>query len=138
MALSMSAAAVAPVAGLRSAPLARRAAVRMAPVRAAKGPDSKATSSMDADKLVQDAAAAWDKVEDKTSVVVYGVGAVAILWISSAVVGAVNGIPLVPKFLELVGLGYTGWFTYRYLLFKSSRQELLADIEDLKKKIAGQ
>jgi hypothetical protein len=23
-----------------------------------------------------------------------------------------------PKILELVGLGYTGWFVYRYLLFK--------------------
>jgi len=23
-----------------------------------------------------------------------------------------------PKFLELVGLGYTSWFVYRYLLFK--------------------
>ena len=23
-----------------------------------------------------------------------------------------------PKLLELVGLGYTAWFTYRYLLFK--------------------
>lgn len=25
-----------------------------------------------------------------------------------------------PKFLELVGLGYTSWFVYRYLLFKVS------------------
>lgn len=24
----------------------------------------------------------------------------------------------VPKVLELVGLGYTAWFVYRYLLFK--------------------
>lgn len=23
-----------------------------------------------------------------------------------------------PKFMELVGLGYTSWFIYRYLLFK--------------------
>lgn len=23
-----------------------------------------------------------------------------------------------PKFMELVGLGYTAWFVYRYLLFK--------------------
>lgn len=23
-----------------------------------------------------------------------------------------------PKIMELVGLGYTGWFVYRYLLFK--------------------
>ena len=45
--------------------------------------------------------------------------------------------PLVPKLLELVGLGYTAWFVYRYLLFKSSREELLADIEELKKKITS-
>jgi hypothetical protein len=23
-----------------------------------------------------------------------------------------------PKLLELIGLGYSAWFTYRYLLFK--------------------
>jgi hypothetical protein len=40
-----------------------------------------------------------------------------------------------PKAFELVGLGYTAWFTYRYLLFKSSREELVEDIESLKKKI---
>ncbi|KAG9140622.1 hypothetical protein Leryth_006825 [Lithospermum erythrorhizon] len=42
-----------------------------------------------------------------------------------------------PKVMELVGLGYTGWFVYRYLLFKQSRKELATDIESLKKKIAG-
>lgn len=59
------------------------------------------------------------------------------MWLSSTLVGAVNGIPLLPKLLELVGLGYTSWFVYRYLLFKSSRQELAADLEELKKKVAG-
>lgn len=52
-------------------------------------------------------------------------------------VTSVNGIPLLPKLFELVGLGYSAWFTYRYLLFKSSRQELVNDLEDLKKKISG-
>lgn len=28
------------------------------------------------------------------------------------------GYMQVPKLLELVGLGYTSWFVYRYLLFK--------------------
>ncbi|KAK1308108.1 Uncharacterized protein QJS10_CPA09g00353 [Acorus calamus] len=42
-----------------------------------------------------------------------------------------------PKVMELVGLGYTGWFVYRFLLFKSSRKELATDIETLKKKITG-
>jgi hypothetical protein len=31
----------------------------------------------------------------------------------------------IPKAFELVGLTYSGWFTYRYLLFKSSREELI-------------
>lgn len=51
--------------------------------------------------------------------------------------GAINSVPLLPKVFELVGLGYSAWFTYRYLLFKSNREELLDDIEVLKKKIAG-
>ena len=39
--------------------------------------------------------------------------------------------------MELVGLGYTVWFTYRYLIFKSSRDELKKEIEELKSKISG-
>jgi hypothetical protein len=33
----------------------------------------------------------------------------------------VVGCVQLPKLLELVGLGYTGWFVYRYLLFKVTR-----------------
>lgn len=76
-------------------------------------------------------------MEDKPSAILYAGGAVVLLWLASTVVGAVNAIPLLPKLLELVGLGYTAWFVYRYLLFKSSREELLADIEELKKKITS-
>jgi len=31
---------------------------------------------------------------------------------------ALSVVPQLPKLLELVGLGYSAWFTYRYLLFK--------------------
>lgn len=79
----------------------------------------------------------WEAVEDKPSALLYAGGAVVLLWLASTVVGAVNAVPLLPKLLELVGLGYTSWFVYRYLLFKSSREELLADIEELKKKITS-
>ena len=91
----------------------------------------------------------WDGVENKTSVAVYAGGAVVLLWLSSTIVSAVNAVPVVrpplhacgggrpdacecacadaafllqlPKLLELVGLGYSAWFVYRYLLFKVSR-----------------
>jgi hypothetical protein len=32
-----------------------------------------------------------------------------------------------PKLLELVGLGYSAWFTYRYLLFKVHPQTCLSN-----------
>jgi len=37
----------------------------------------------------------WDKVENKTGVVIYGAGAIVALWLSSTVIGAINAVPLV-------------------------------------------
>eukprot|EP00270_Netrium_digitus_P018590 TRINITY_DN708_c0_g1_i1.p1 TRINITY_DN708_c0_g1~~TRINITY_DN708_c0_g1_i1.p1 ORF type:complete len:165 (-),score=29.86 TRINITY_DN708_c0_g1_i1:128-622(-) len=79
----------------------------------------------------------WDAVENKSQVVIYAGGAVVVLWFSSALVSSINSVPLLPKILELVGLGYSGWFVYRYLLLKERREELKGEIEELKKKITG-
>ncbi|KQK18667.1 protein CURVATURE THYLAKOID 1A, chloroplastic [Brachypodium distachyon] len=94
-------------------------------------------TSASGDELIEDLKAKWEAVEDKPTFLLYGGGAVVALWLTTVVVGAINSVPLLPKLLELVGLGYTGWFVYRYLLFKESRKELASDIETLKKKIAG-
>ncbi|KAJ6827021.1 protein CURVATURE THYLAKOID 1A, chloroplastic-like [Iris pallida] len=98
---------------------------------------SEETSSVQIDELISDLKEKWDALENKSTVFLYGGGAIVAVWLSTVVVGAINSVPLLPKIMELVGLGYTGWFVYRYLLFKSSRKELASDIEDLKKKIAG-
>ncbi|XP_028770349.1 protein CURVATURE THYLAKOID 1A, chloroplastic [Neltuma alba] len=95
------------------------------------------SSPVDANELFTDLKEKWDAVENKSTVLLYGGGAIVAVWLSSILVGAINSVPLLPKIMELVGLGYTGWFVYRYLLFKSSRKELATDIEALKKKIAG-
>ncbi|XP_057454735.1 protein CURVATURE THYLAKOID 1A, chloroplastic [Lotus japonicus] len=98
---------------------------------------SDETSSVDTNELISDLKEKWDAVENKSTVIIYGGGALVAVWLSSILVGAINSVPLLPKIMELVGLGYTGWFVYRYLLFKSSRKELATDIESIKKKIAG-
>ncbi|KAG8072471.1 hypothetical protein GUJ93_ZPchr0006g42042 [Zizania palustris] len=67
--------------------------------------------------------------------VLYGSGAFIVLWVLSSVVSAIDSIPLVPNVLELIGTGYTIWFTARYLLFKESRDKLFAKFEDLKERI---
>lgn len=57
--------------------------------------------------------------------------------VTLGVLNALNDVPLVAPFFELVGIGYTAWFVYRYMLKNSTRQELLAEIESLKEQVVG-
>ncbi|MBV9385221.1 MAG: CAAD domain-containing protein [Chroococcidiopsidaceae cyanobacterium CP_BM_ER_R8_30] len=41
-----------------------------------------------------------------------------------AVIDVLNDIPLLAPALKLIGIGYSFWFTNRYLLRASTRQEL--------------
>ncbi|PPD87864.1 hypothetical protein GOBAR_DD15203 [Gossypium barbadense] len=75
--------------------------------------------------------------EDAYSITLYGSATVVALWLASALVGAVDSIPLFPNLMEIVGLGYTCWFSSRYLLFKKNREELAAQIQDLKQRLVG-
>ena len=50
---------------------------------------------------------------------------------------ALEGIPTLSISFEFIGIGYSVWFVYRYLLRKSNRQELLDKIQDIKAEIVG-
>jgi aminoacyl-tRNA synthetase-like protein len=54
-----------------------------------------------------------------------------------AVLAAINEIPLLSPFLELVGITYSTWFVFRYLIKSSTRQELSQEIQSLKQQIVG-
>lgn len=65
------------------------------------------------------------------------VAAILAVKIFLAVLDALNDIPLLSPFFELVGMGYAAWFTSRYLLKSSTRQELAGDIESFKQDLFG-
>jgi isoleucyl-tRNA synthetase len=52
-------------------------------------------------------------------------------------VGAINDVPLLRPFFELIGIGYTTWFGWRYLLRAANRRELSEEIESLKELTIG-
>jgi threonine/homoserine/homoserine lactone efflux protein len=54
-----------------------------------------------------------------------------------ALLDALNDIPLLLPILELIGLAYTTWFVYRYLISAVSRQELSEEIKSLKDYVLG-
>jgi len=97
----------------------------------------KDTTSIDADKLLEDLSSKWDKVENKGQVAVYAGGALVALVTANAVVTTIDGLPFVPYFTEVVGTCYSLWFAYKYLLFEDSRKELAKDVEILLEKVGG-
>ncbi len=65
------------------------------------------------------------------------VAALVVMRLALAVLEAINGIPLMQPFLELVGLGYLGWFAVQNLLTANSRQELSQTLNGWKAQFLG-
>ncbi|MEM9150061.1 MAG: CAAD domain-containing protein [Cyanobacteria bacterium P01_F01_bin.3] len=54
-----------------------------------------------------------------------------------AVLQAINDVPVLAPMFELIGLLYSGWFVYRYLLKASNRSELASEMNALKDQVLG-
>ncbi|MGB8700656.1 MAG: CAAD domain-containing protein [Thermosynechococcaceae cyanobacterium] len=57
--------------------------------------------------------------------------------VADGVLTRLNTIPLFAPTFELIGLGFTGWFVVRYLLYADTRRELLEDYSEIKQRIVG-
>lgn len=88
-------------------------------------------------EIFKSAKEAWDKVEDKYAVSSLAVAGVVALWGSTGMISAIDRLPLIPGALELVGIGYTGWFAYKNLVFKPDREALLRKIKDIYGEVTG-
>lgn len=64
-------------------------------------------------------------------------GALVAVRVLLAILDALNDIPLVAPTFELIGIGYSAWFVYRYLLKASTRRELTDEITTLKSQVVG-
>uniref|UniRef100_A0A0C9RND8 TSA: Wollemia nobilis Ref_Wollemi_Transcript_8761_920 transcribed RNA sequence n=1 Tax=Wollemia nobilis TaxID=56998 RepID=A0A0C9RND8_9CONI len=51
---------------------------------------------------------------------------------------AIDKLPLLPSSFEFIGILFSGWFVYRYLLFQPDREELVKKIKDAVSQITGQ
>jgi glutamyl-tRNA synthetase len=76
----------------------------------------------------------------KSLLVTLGVvfGALVGLRLLQAILDVFDSIPLLGGLFELIGMGYTGWFIFRYLLRAEGRQRLNHQVQSFKEQIAGQ
>lgn len=77
--------------------------------------------------------------EYKQPVTTIGIALAAIPFVvlTVSLLRVINAVPLFSSTFELIGFGFTAWFTYQYLLFAASRQELAQKYQDLKQQIVG-
>lgn len=89
-------------------------------------------------KLIQQMQTSFS-VEQKSAAIaaVLVIVAIPVIILANKVLNVIDGIPLLEPILELVGLVYTFWFVYRYLIFAQSRKELVDSITGIKSKIMG-
>jgi hypothetical protein len=104
----------------------------------AKASETQAEASEAVSDLLKSLQESWEKVDDKLVVGGLGIAGLIVLWASTGLISAIDKLPLLPGFFEFVGIVFSGWFTYRYLLFKPDREEFLKIIDEAKGKITGQ
>ncbi|GMN37202.1 hypothetical protein TIFTF001_006626 [Ficus carica] len=87
----------------------------------ATGESSESSTSLSITKSVQNL---WDNSEDRLALIGLGFAAIVAIWASANLISAIDRLPLIPPVLEVIGILYSSWFVYRYLLFKPDREEL--------------
>ncbi|XP_062188149.1 protein CURVATURE THYLAKOID 1B, chloroplastic-like [Phragmites australis] len=129
--------------GLAQLPRSRTGAVAVAqcgskiPRSVAVRATSGGEGSAETPEIIKAAQDAWDKVDDKYAVATIGVAAIVALWTAVGAIKAIDKLPLLPSVLEIVGIGYTGWFTYRNLIFQPDREALISKIKITYNEITG-
>ncbi|KAI3411551.1 CAAD domain-containing protein [Psidium guajava] len=108
---------------------------RLAVVVKAMGESSDSSTSLSIVKSVQNV---WDKSEGRVAVIGLGFAGIVAIWASANLVTAIDKLPLIPSTMEFIGILFSSWFTYRYLLFKPDREEFFRSTKKSISDILGQ
>ncbi|CAA9309815.1 Glutamyl-tRNA synthetase @ Glutamyl-tRNA(Gln) synthetase [uncultured Microcoleus sp.] len=79
----------------------------------------------------------YEQYKSPLTVIGVIIASIVSLKVLLGVIDELNDIPLLAPTFELIGIGYTGWFIYRYLLRSSNRQQLGQEIQALKEQVFG-
>ncbi|XP_074588548.1 protein CURVATURE THYLAKOID 1B, chloroplastic-like [Curcuma longa] len=71
----------------------------------------------------------WQKLDDKYAVASLAFAGIIALWSSTGIISAIDKLPIIPGVLELIGIGYTGWFVYNNLIYKPDREALIERVK---------
>lgn len=77
----------------------------------------------------------WERNDEKPTTIALIVAAFVTVWAAGGLIDAVDRLPVIGGVFELVGLGVTGWFVYRYLGTGEDRKELRREFDSFLHKV---
>eukprot|EP01025_Chloroclados_australasicus_P018541 TRINITY_DN1978_c0_g1_i1.p3 TRINITY_DN1978_c0_g1~~TRINITY_DN1978_c0_g1_i1.p3 ORF type:complete len:175 (-),score=25.64 TRINITY_DN1978_c0_g1_i1:286-768(-) len=80
---------------------------------------------------------AWNDTENKPLVVLLGVGALVALWSVNSILNSIESVPFLGNLMELIGLGATGWYAYKYFGSDDERVKIKEEIDTIKIRVLG-
>ncbi|KAL0796701.1 hypothetical protein Bca101_068078 [Brassica carinata] len=101
----------------------------------ASGESSESSTDLDVVSSIQNV---WDKSEDRLGLIGLSFAGIVAFWASLNIITAIDKLPVISSGFELVGILFSTWFTYRYLLFKPDREELSQIVKKSVADILGQ
>ncbi|XP_057504591.1 protein CURVATURE THYLAKOID 1C, chloroplastic-like [Actinidia eriantha] len=108
---------------------------RVAIVTKATGESSESSTSLSIVKSVQNV---WENSEDRFALIGLGFTSIVAIWASANLITAIDKLPIIPSAFEFVGILFSSWFIYRYLIFKPDREELVQTVNKSISDILGQ
>ncbi|PSS17930.1 Protein CURVATURE THYLAKOID 1C like [Actinidia chinensis var. chinensis] len=108
---------------------------RVAIVTKATGESSESSTSRSIVKSVQNV---WENSEDRFALIGLGFTSIVAIWASANLITAIDKLPIIPSAFEFVGILFSSWFIYRYLIFKPDREELVQTVNKSISDILGQ
>ncbi|CAM0882594.1 unnamed protein product [Alopecurus aequalis] len=97
--------------------------------------DSSEASSGSIVKYVK---GSFNTTEDIFALAGIGFAAIAALWASMMVIEAIDKLPVLPIFFEVIGISVAWWFIYGNLLFKPDREKFVNSVKSSVSRILGQ
>ncbi|KAI7836679.1 hypothetical protein COHA_009455 [Chlorella ohadii] len=97
--------------------------------------DASAALQAKGQELLTYAQAKWEASDNKPGLVATGVVGLVGLYLVSGLVNTVDHLPLLNKLFELLGLGVSAWFAYRWFFVAGEREAITKEVSKVANKI---
>ncbi|KAL4428240.1 hypothetical protein ABPG75_002329 [Micractinium tetrahymenae] len=79
--------------------------------------------------LLATAQTKWEESDNKPAIVATGIAALFALYITNGIVSTIDRLPVFHTLFELLGVGVTAWFVYKWFFVAGEREAITSEVK---------